>query len=94
MHVVLIKFKSGISKPEIDQLEEKLKRLKSVIREIISLNVGRNVISAERAFDYGVVASFKDLDSLGKYQGHAEHDNVKEFLKPMCAQIVSVDFTC
>lgn len=93
MHVVLIKFNPDITPVDIDQLEGKLFHLQNSIPEVISFNVGRNIISSERAFDFGVVGTFKDLNALNRYQVHTEHNRIKEFLKPMCAQIISVDFT-
>jgi len=91
-HVVLIKLNKGIKQKDVDLLKEKLLRLPDFITEILSFEVGQNILHGERAFDIAVIACFVDIDSYGIYHTHPEHIKVKELLNPMCIQIISADF--
>jgi len=91
-HVVLMSFKPEVQKMEIILLEENLMRLRNIIQDKSAYKFGRNIIESERAFDFGLVSSFTDLNSLEKYQMHPEHKKVLKIVQSMCKRIVSVDF--
>ena len=92
-HVVVLKFKAGVSDSDIEALENALERLPGTIPEIMTYDFGRDIVRSERSFDFALVSSFKDLDALKRYQGHPEHLKVLDLVKKMCDQIVAVDFT-
>ena len=69
-HVVLISFKPGVQEKEIILLEDSLMGLRNIIQEKSAYKFGRNIIKSERAFDFGLVSSFIDLNSLKEYQAH------------------------
>ncbi len=92
-HVVVLKFKAGVSESDIEALENALERLPGTIPEIMTYDFGRDIVRSERSFDFALVSSFKDLDALKRYQGHPEHLKVLDLVKKMCDQIVAVDFT-
>lgn len=91
-HVVVMKFKPGISEADVTRLEQGLDRLPGAIPEILSYDFGRDIVHSERSFDFGLVSSFKDLEALKRYQGHPEHVKVLELVRAMCDQILAVDF--
>ncbi|SMC19079.1 Stress responsive A/B Barrel Domain [Desulfacinum hydrothermale DSM 13146] len=92
-HVVLLKFKPGVTEEDVESLEKGLDALPGAIPEILSYDFGRDIVRSERSFDFGLVSSFKDLESLKRYQVHPEHVKVLEIVKRICDQIVAVDFT-
>ena len=90
-HVVLLKFKDNIL-IKIDELDEMISLLPKQIRQNIACNGGRNILRLERSFDYAIVADFNNIEDLNRYQNHTEHNKIKNFLKPLCSKIISVDF--
>jgi hypothetical protein len=75
-HVVFFKFKQGVAEEEIVDLEKSLAGLPPVIPEIISYEFGRDVVRSERSYDLALVSTFKDLESLQRYQKHPDHQVV------------------
>lgn len=92
-HVVVMKFKPGVSEADITQLEQGLDRLPGTIPEILSYDFGRDIVHSPRSFDFALVSSFTDMDALKRYQGHPEHMKVLELVRSLCDQIIAVDFT-
>lgn len=70
----------------------KLKNLPSVIPNILSFEVGADVLHLERSFDTGLVATYADQDALDTYTVHPEHQAVANFGKQIAEKVVSVDF--
>lgn len=71
---------------------ESLRALTSVISDIVSLNVGTDILKLERSFDTGLVAVFADRDALDRYTDHPEHQKVAAMGREICERVVSVDF--
>jgi hypothetical protein len=63
-----------------------------LIPDIVSFDVGENVVSWERAFDTGLVAVFADRGALERYNQHPEHQRVAAIGPEISQQTVSVDF--
>ena len=91
-HVVMMKFKPEVTAEAIDELEALLDRLPDCINEIQSYDFGRDVIRAERSYDYALVSVFANLDTLKLYQVHPDHQRVVKKLGTMCAHIAAVDY--
>ena len=91
-HVVVLKFKPGVTEDDVQALEKGLDALPGAIPEILSYDFGRDIVRSERSFDFGLVSSFKDLEALKRYQVHPEHVKVLELVKRICDQIVAVGF--
>ena len=53
-----------------------LQNLANVIPDILSFNVGADILHLERSFDTGLVAQFKDRAGLDFYTDHPEHQAV------------------
>ena len=66
--------------------------LAGIIDNIISFNVGEDILHIERAFDKGLVAVFPDRAALDFYIDHPEHQKVAAFGRELSDKIVSVDF--
>ena len=91
-HVVFFKFKQGIGEKEITDLEQSLAALPPVIPEILSYEFGRDVVRSERSYDLALLSTFKDLDSLKRYQKHPDHQMVLQKVNNLCESVLAVDF--
>ena len=91
-HVVMMKFKPGVSDADIGDLETLLEALPDRIDEIESYDFGRDVVRSERSYDFALVSIFANLDTLKHYQTHPDHLVVVEKLKAICASIIAVDY--
>ena len=91
-HIVLLKFKSGVKKSDIEDLEKHMDDLPNSINEIHSYEFGRDVVSSERSYDFGLIALFANTEALSRYQVHPDHLVVVEKVKNMCNSIITVDF--
>jgi len=91
-HVVMMKFKSGVTDDQITDLEASFEELPEKIIEIQSYEFGRDVIRSERSYDFALVSIFANLDTLKHYQTHPAHLVVVQKLQAMCEQIIAVDF--
>ena len=91
-HVVSMKFKSGATEADIDDLEKSLDELPNSIVEIQMYELGRDVLHTERSYDFALVALFANVEALQRYQKHPEHLKVLEKIKRLCESVVTVDF--
>lgn len=91
-HIVCWKYKSETT-PEIRAEHlAKLKKLPSIIDEIISFNVGTDILHLERSFDTGLTSTFADRAALDAYTIHPAHQEVAAMGKQIAERVVSVDF--
>jgi hypothetical protein len=91
-HIIFFKFKPEITEPDIKKLEAGLGALPGLIPEIRSYEFGRDLVRSERSFDFALVSSFDDLESVKRYGVHPEHQKVLEHINAICSNIKSVDF--
>jgi hypothetical protein len=91
-HIVMMKFDPGVGDAEIDALEAAMDALPNKITEIYTYEFGRDVVHSERSYDFALVSTFANLETLKAYQTHPEHIKLLAMLKPMCASILAVDF--
>jgi hypothetical protein len=69
-----------------------LRRLPSLIPNIVSFNVGSDILGLPRSYDTGLVAIFQDREALDAYTVHPEHIKVADYGKTVSEHIASVDF--
>lgn len=91
-HMVMFKLRADVSEAAFAELEQQLADLPRQIAEIESLDFGLDVVRSGRSFDFGLLAGFRDLEALKRYQEHPEHQKVLEILKTFAEQIIAVDF--
>ena len=91
-HVVFFKFKEGVGEGDVVDLEQSLAALPPVIPEILSYEFGRDVVRSERSYDLALVSTFKDLNSLQRYQKHPDHQIVLQKVNDLCESFLAVDF--
>ena len=91
-HIVCWKYKSDTTDEEIETHISKLKNLPDVIPDILSFNVGRDILHLERSFDTGLVATYPNREALDAYTIHPDHQEVAALGKQIAEKVVSVDF--
>ena len=91
MHIVLFKLKDR--RPEkVVKAREKLLRLAGRVPQLRSLEVGVDLIHAERSYDLALLATFDSLSDMQAYQVHPNHIEVGEYMRGVYETIVSVDY--
>ena len=91
-HVVLAKFKPGVSQVDIEELERMLDDLPNRITEIHTYEFGRDLVHSARSYDFAIVALFANLEALDRYQTHPRHLPVVKKIQEICENVVTVDF--
>ena len=92
VHIVAWKYKETTSPEKRDEHLSKLRALPGSIPEIISFEVGTDILKLERSFHTGLVAKFADRDALDAYTNHPDHLAVAAMGKEIAQQVISVDF--
>lgn len=91
-HIVCWKYKSETTEAQRAEHIAKLKDLPNHITNIISFNVGADMLHLERSYHTGLVITFPDLDALDAYTVHPLHQEVVVFGKQIAEHTISVDF--
>ena len=95
-HIVMWKLKDealGQSKKVNDnEIKQKLEALKDTIDEIVSIEVGINLVEADQAFDLVLYSEFNNMEDLSIYQKHPEHQKVADFIGQVNKERVVVDY--
>ena len=91
-HIVFMKFKPDLPDTEAVRLEQELRALPGIIPEILSYEMGKDIVHSERSFDFALIGTFRDLSSLKKYISHPEHQEILKHINEICDTIKSVDF--
>jgi hypothetical protein len=91
-HIVCWKYKPETTAEQRAEHIAKLKKLPGVIPNIISFNIGADVLHLERSFDTGLVAVYPDRAALDFYTIHPAHQEVANLGKRIAEKVVSVDF--
>ena len=63
-----------------------------MIPDIISFNLGFDILRLERSFDLGLVAVYPHRASLDFYTEHDAHQEVVKIGREIAERVVSVDF--
>lgn len=92
IHIVCWKYKPETDEAAREDHRDRLKTLVGVIPEIITFDVGADVLHLDRSFDTGLVATFADRDGLDAYTEHPEHQTVAALGRQLAEKAISVDF--
>jgi hypothetical protein len=92
VHIVCWRYKPESHETAREDHRARLRALPSIIPDIVSFDVGSDVLHLDRSFDTGLVAVFADRDALDRYTDHPEHQAVAALGKQLSEQVVSVDF--
>ena len=91
-HVVLAKFKPGVGKADIEELERMLDDLPNKITEIQTYEFGQDLGHAAKSYDFAIVALFANLEALDRYQTHPQHLPAVKKIREICDDIITADF--
>ena len=91
-HIVCWKYKSETTQTQRAEHIAKLRNLPTIINDIISFNVGADILHLDRSYDTGLVAVFPNREALDAYTIHPAHQEVVVFGRQIAANVVSVDF--
>ena len=91
-HIICWKYKTETTQEQKETHLAKLKNLPNVIPNIISFNIGFDILQLERSFDLGLVAVYADRAALDFYTEHAVHQEAAKMGKEIAERVVSVDF--
>ena len=92
IHIVCWKYKAEITETEREEHRAKLRNLPNIIPNILSFNVGADILHLERSFDTGLVSTYSGREALDAYTAHPEHQAVANLGKQLAERVVSVDF--
>ncbi|MBP7416039.1 MAG: Dabb family protein [Pyrinomonadaceae bacterium] len=92
IHIVCWKYKPETDEAAREDHRDRLKALVGVIPEIVTFDVGADVLHLDRSFDTGLVATFPDRVALDAYTDHPEHQAVAAFGRQLAEKAISVDF--
>lgn len=91
-HIVIWKYCADVSLEAREEHAQLLRRLPTIIPDIISFNLGFDTLHLARSYDLGLVAVFRDRAALDAYTVHPEHVTVAEFGRSLSEHVASVDF--
>ena len=91
-HIVCWKYKAEITEEMRDEHRAKLRNLPNLIPNILSFNVGKDILHLERSFDTGLVSVFPSRKELDEYDAHEEHKKIAQLGRQIAEKVVSVDF--
>lgn len=90
-HIVLFKLKDNTPE-KVAEAAQVLKDMKGRIDELLSIEVGTNVVESPRAYDIALITCFQSKKELDIYQDHEVHLPVKKYMGEVCESIVAVDY--
>jgi hypothetical protein len=68
-----------------------LEGLMGRVPTLLSMSAGPNTVAGEYAWDFGLVAEFRDAEGLKQYVVHPEHRKVSEFMSKVRTERASAD---
>ncbi|WP_276356415.1 Dabb family protein [Cohnella caldifontis] len=90
-HIVLFKLKDR-SPENIENTAQVLRDMEGKIEELLSIEVGTDVVHSERSYDIALTTKFANLDALKAYQVHPVHQKVIEHIASVRDSQASVDY--
>ena len=91
-HIVVWKYRADVEEDVREEHLSRLRRLPSVVPEVLSFKLGTDVLGLPRSYDTGLVATFRDRAALDAYTVHPEHILVADMGRNISEHVVSVDF--
>lgn len=90
-HIVLFRLKDK-SPESLQILKDKLLGLKDQVPMLKFLEVGTDVVRAERSYDLGLYTKFDTLEDMKAYLVHPAHVKVSEYVQSVKESVVAVDY--
>ncbi|MGG1311976.1 MULTISPECIES: Dabb family protein [Cohnella] len=90
-HIVLFKLKDR-SPESVARTAQVLRDMEGKIDELLSIEVGVDVLHSERSYDIALTTKHASLEALQAYQVHPVHKKVIEHMAAVRESSVSVDY--
>ncbi|MFB5760448.1 Dabb family protein [Paenibacillus medicaginis] len=90
-HIVFFKLKDR-SPESVEHTASVLRSMNGKIKEVLSLEVGVDVIRSERSFDISLTAVFEHLKDLQTYQLHPVHQEIIQHINEVKDVSFAVDY--
>ncbi|MFP4978745.1 Dabb family protein [Paenibacillus sp. CN-4] len=90
-HIVFFKLKDR-SPESVAKTVAVLRNMDGKIPQLVSLEVGADVIRSDRSFDIALVSVVASLEDLQAYQVHPAHQEVIKHINEVKELSVSVDY--
>lgn len=93
-HVVLFKWKPGVSASQQTEIGEKLKSLQQKIPGIAGFSAGSQSSpeGLSKGFHYGIVMTFKSTADRDTYLPHPDHKKVVDSILPIVDDVMVFDY--
>lgn len=92
IHIVCWKYKPEVDAETREQHRSRLRALPRLIPDIVSFDVGEDILHLERSFHTGLVSGFADREALDRYTDDPQHQAVAAIGRELSEAVVSVDF--
>jgi len=90
-HIVFFKLKDR-SPESVATTVAVLRNMEGKIPELLSLEIGVDIIHSERSFDIALVSEVSSLENLQAYQVHPAHKEVIAHINEVKELSISVDY--
>jgi hypothetical protein len=90
-HIVLARFKQGVTKEQISEMRKLLAALPAVIPEIKSYDFGQDVRPG-KTFDFILVSEFSDPKAVERYRIQPDHAAAAKYIRNLSEDLQIVDF--
>ena len=90
-HIVLFKLKDR-SPDSVARTAAVLRNMEGKIPELLSIEVGTDVLHSERSYDISLITRHESLEALQAYQVHPVHQQVIAHMQEAREAAVSVDY--
>jgi len=92
-HVVLFRWKPGISQGQLESLQRALADMPKICPSIRRYRYGRNLALQPGNFDFGIVADFDDAAGWQEYWANEAHQRfIAEHVRPLAEQRVALQY--
>lgn len=90
-HIVFFKLKDSSSESVI-RTANVLRNMEGKIPQLVSLEVGVDVIRSERSYDIALITEVQSLEDLQAYQVHPVHQEVIQHMNEFKESSIAVDY--
>lgn len=90
-HIVFFKLKDG-SESSVEKTVAVLRNMDGKIPQLVSLEIGADILRSERSFDIALTATVANLDDLNAYQVHPAHKEVIAHINEVKEVSYAVDY--
>lgn len=91
VHIVLFKWKSEVTKSQIDEIFSGIKSMKSKVDGIGDIFCGENLSKYGKGYTHVIVVVAKDKDSLEAYRQHQYHRDISVKIDSMEESSLAAD---